>query len=148
VDTAGLCPQCAPPRYSSNSSLSFLRLAATASRTRGTATRPSRAVLASGRTVELKLHPVGEPGSLSGGVQGIEQAGPEGPPQDHRDRRFNRRKYDATKTVEAFSTCLRDELYLDTLSAEPCGRSNDTTHHRVAWLRPSVSSSTNGDQAI
>jgi hypothetical protein len=100
------------------------------------------------RTVELKLHPVGEPGSLSGGVQGIEQAGPEGPPQDHRDRRFNRRKYDATKTVEAFSTCLRDELYLDTLSAEPCGRSNDTTHHRVAWLRPSVSSSTNGDQAI
>jgi hypothetical protein len=35
------------------------------------------------------------------------------------DRRFNRRTYNATETVAAFSARLRDQIDLDTLTAEP-----------------------------
>jgi len=56
------------------------------------------------------------------------------------DRRFNRRKYNATKTVEAFSARLRDEVDLDTLSAELLGVVDQTMQPTTAWLwlRPST----------
>jgi hypothetical protein len=50
------------------------------------------------------------------------------------DRRFNRRKYDAAKTVEAFSTRLRNEIDLDTLSAELLTVVDQTMQPRQAWL--------------
>jgi hypothetical protein len=56
------------------------------------------------------------------------------------DQRFSRRKYNATKTVEAFSARLRDEVDLDTLSAELLGVVDQTMQPTTAWLwlRPST----------
>jgi hypothetical protein len=55
------------------------------------------------------------------------------------DRRFNRRRYNAAKTIEAFSARLRDQIDLDTLAAELLGIVDQTTEPtRVSlWLRPS-----------
>jgi hypothetical protein len=56
------------------------------------------------------------------------------------DRRFNRRRHDAAKTIEAFSTRLRDQIDLDTLSTELLAVVDQTMEPiRVSlWLRPSA----------
>jgi hypothetical protein len=55
------------------------------------------------------------------------------------DRRFNRRKYNAAQTIQAFSTRLRDQIDLDTLSTELLAVVDQTMEPtRVSvWLRPS-----------
>jgi hypothetical protein len=59
------------------------------------------------------------------------------------DRRFNRRNYNAAKTIEAYSVRLRDQLDLDTLSAELLAVVDQTMQPtRVSlWLRPSTQGS-------
>jgi hypothetical protein len=56
------------------------------------------------------------------------------------DRRFNRRRYNAAQTIEAFSARLREQVDLDTLSVELLAVVDQTMQPTRAslWLRPSA----------
>jgi hypothetical protein len=59
--------------------------------------------------------------------------------QDRVDRRFNRRRYDAARTVAAFAARLREQVDLDALEAELLAVVEQTVAPTKAslWLRPS-----------
>jgi len=56
------------------------------------------------------------------------------------DRRFNRRRYDAAKTIQAFATRLRDQVDLDTLTGELLAVVDLTMQPTQVsvWLRPAA----------
>jgi hypothetical protein len=54
------------------------------------------------------------------------------------DRRFSRRRYDAARTIAAFSGRLREQVDLDTLTAELLAVTDRTVEPTTVslWLRP------------
>jgi hypothetical protein len=67
------------------------------------------------------------------------------------DRRFNRRRYDAAQTIQAFSTRLREQVDLDTLTGELLAVVDQTMQPTQVslWRRPShaATSATGGPAA-
>ena len=54
------------------------------------------------------------------------------------DRRFNRRRYDAARTIEQFSSRLHQQIDLSTLTAELLAVAERTVEPKLVslWLRP------------
>jgi hypothetical protein len=71
------------------------------------------------------------------GCRGALPAGPRGI-QALVDRRFNHRRYDTARTIATFSTRLRDQVDLTTLTGELLAVVNQTVQptRTSLWLRP------------